>query len=281
MGKTLGVACGVSAATLDLEIRGGKVVSGALARRLAHGQRSRRRALLRCGAACALAACGKFVDEPIAIQVGAPANGLLSVPVARIPELTSAGGSLLLHADASDFLGRRVSVAVANTTSQGLRAYGAYCPHAGCEVAWVDRENFGRSAPATSRDSRWTVRSRTRPPLRPRRLSRQVSPDGQTLIVDLSGSAGVFPAAASGAVTFTVQQLPPRAGGRQRDGHAAGVPYPLVVLRASASQMLAFDARCPHLGCAVRGAQQLFICPCHGSLFNLDGSVKLGPATAR
>ena len=57
-------------------------------------------------------------------------------------------------------------------------------------------------------------------------------------------------------------------------------PFPLVVLRASASQMLAFDARCPHLGCAVRGAQQLFICPCHGSLFNLDGSVKLGPATA-
>jgi len=31
MGKTLGVACGVGAATLDLEIRGGKVVSGALA----------------------------------------------------------------------------------------------------------------------------------------------------------------------------------------------------------------------------------------------------------
>jgi len=61
-------------------------------------------------------------------------------------------------------------------------------------------------------------------------------------------------------------------------GHSAGVPFPLVVLRASATQMLAFDARCPHLGCAVNGAQTLFICPCHGSLFGLDGSVKLGPA---
>jgi Rieske Fe-S protein len=29
----------------------------------------------------------------------------------------------------------------------------------------------------------------------------------------------------------------------------------------------------------VRGAQKLVICPCHGSLFNLDGSVKLGPST--
>jgi Rieske Fe-S protein len=30
----------------------------------------------------------------------------------------------------------------------------------------------------------------------------------------------------------------------------------------------------------VRGAQKLFICPCHGSLFDLNGSVKLGPATS-
>src|SRR5437870_4795376 len=140
-----------------------------------------RRVLLRCGAACALAACGKFVDEPVAIETGAPARGLLSVPMARMPELTRAGG---------------------------------------------------------------------------------------------------VPAAAGGAVPFTVQQRPGLAQvGGSVTGHAAGVPFPVVVLRASASQMLAFDARCPHLGCAVRGAQQLFICPCHGSLFNLDGSVKLGPAT--
>src|SRR5229473_3945167 len=100
-----------------------------------------RRALLSCGAACALAACGKWVDEPIAIEAGTPVKGLLSVPMARVPELARPGGSILLHANAADFLGRRVSVLVANTTSQGLRAYGAYCPHAGCEVAWVDRED--------------------------------------------------------------------------------------------------------------------------------------------
>src|SRR5689334_17251133 len=101
-----------------------------------------RRTLLRCGAACALAAgCGKFVDEPVAIEVGAPTRNLLSVPIGRLPELSRAGGSVLLHADASDFLGRRVSVLVANTTSQGLRAYGAYCPHSGCELSWVDGDD--------------------------------------------------------------------------------------------------------------------------------------------
>src|SRR4051812_35954660 len=101
-----------------------------------------RRDLLRCGAACAIAAgCGKFVPESVAIEAGAPSRGLLSVPTARMPELAQTGGSVLLHVDAPDFLGRRISVLVANTPSEGLRAYGAYCPHAGCEVAWVDGED--------------------------------------------------------------------------------------------------------------------------------------------
>ena len=239
-----------------------------------------RRALFHCGAACALAACGKFVDEPVAVEAGAPVRGLLSVPMTRIPELAGHGGSILLHVNATDFLGRRVSILVANTTSQGLRAYGAYCPHAGCEVAWVDRED---SVVCPCHLSRFAVDgSVTHPPAAadldtyPAKLSL----DGQTLIVDLSGGAGLFPAPVNGAVTFNLQQLPALAVvGGSVTGHAGGVPFPLVVLRASASLVLAFDARCPHLGCAVRGAQKYFICPCHGSVFGLDGSVKLGPAT--
>src|SRR5258708_13860657 len=124
-----------------------------------------RRAVFRCGAAGALAGCGKFVEEPAAIEAGAPVRNLLSVPTARMPELAQPGGSILLHADATDFLGRRVSVLVANTTSQGLRAYGAYCPHAGCEVAWVDRED---SVVCPCHLSRFSVNgSVTRPPAAP------------------------------------------------------------------------------------------------------------------
>lgn len=239
-----------------------------------------RRTLLRCGAACAVAACGKFVDEPVAVEAGAPVKGLLSVPTARLPELARPGGSVLLHVNATDFLGRRVSVLVANTTSEGLRAYGAYCPHAGCEVAWVDREN---AVVCPCHLSRFAVDGAVTHPPAAADLDTypaKLSPDGQTLIVDLSGGAGVFPPAAGGTVTFTVQQLPALAEvGGSVTGHAAGVPFPLVVLRAGPAKVIAFDARCPHLGCAVRGAQNLFLCPCHGSLFDLDGSVKLGPAT--
>src|SRR5436190_2104637 len=238
-----------------------------------------RRTLLRCGAACALAACGKFVDEPVAIEAGTPAKGLLTVPMGRMPELAQTGGSVLLHVDATDFLGRRVSVLVANTTSEGLRAYGAYCPHSGCEMSWVDGDN---SVVCPCHLSTFAVDgSVTHPPANVDldTFPAKLSPDGQTLIVDLSGSAGVFPAAANGQVSFDLEQLPALAVvGGSVTGHAAGVPFPLVVLRATTSQMLAFDARCPHLACARRGAQKLLICPCHGSLFDLDGSVKLGPS---
>src|SRR5258708_4803912 len=168
-----------------------------------------RRALFGCGAACALAACGKFVDEPLAIEAGAPMRNLISVPMARMPELARPGSSILLHVDATDFLGRRVSVLVANTTSQGLRAYGAYCPHAGCEVAWVDRED---SVVCPCHLSRFAVDgSVTHPPavVDLDTYPAKLSPDGLMLIVDLTGTAGVFPAAVDGGVDLAGEQLPP------------------------------------------------------------------------
>src|SRR3954471_17934995 len=105
-----------------------------------------RRGLLQCGAACAAsAACGKWVEEPIAVEVGAPVKNLLSVPTSRLPELENIGGSVILHVDALDLQGRRVSILVVHTVAGAdtgnpteLRAYGAYCPHAGCEVAWEE-----------------------------------------------------------------------------------------------------------------------------------------------
>jgi len=246
-----------------------------------------RRALLRCGmgAACApalarLAGCAPRIDEPIAIEVGAPANNLVTVPAPRVPELMRPGGAVLLHPDGVDSVGRPLSILVANTSSQGLRAWNAWCPHAGCEVAWEDGAD---AVVCPCHLSRFSVDGTvTHPPAQQDldSYSARLSSDGRTLIVDLSGSAGVFPAAQNGKVTFTVAQLPALAqAGGSVTGHAQGVPFPLLVLRATASQMLAFDARCPHLGCAVLGATNLIICPCHGSLFQLDGSVKLGPAT--
>ncbi len=35
---------------------------------------------------------------------------------------------------------------------------------------------------------------------------------------------------------------------------------------------------CTHLGCTVQSESKLFLCPCHGSQYTLDGKVSRGPA---
>jgi len=45
-------------------------------------------------------------------------------------------------------------------------------------------------------------------------------------------------------------------------------------------EVTVFSPICPHLGCGFRwdGQDRLFKCPCHGSIYDLKGSVQAGPA---
>jgi cytochrome b6-f complex iron-sulfur subunit len=56
----------------------------------------------------------------------------------------------------------------------------------------------------------------------------------------------------------------------------------LIVIRTAETEFVTLSARCTHAGTSVlfRMAQNDIRCPNHGSQFNLDGSVKLGPAAA-
>lgn len=49
--------------------------------------------------------------------------------------------------------------------------------------------------------------------------------------------------------------------------------------REDAARFTAFSVHCTHLGCPVRwfGEAQLFLCPCHGGVYNADGTVAAGP----
>jgi menaquinol-cytochrome c reductase iron-sulfur subunit len=52
------------------------------------------------------------------------------------------------------------------------------------------------------------------------------------------------------------------------------------VVKGADNRVAAFGPQCTHLGCAYHwdDGKNLFLCPCHNSLFGADGSVKAGPA---
>ena len=51
-------------------------------------------------------------------------------------------------------------------------------------------------------------------------------------------------------------------------------PIGAVYLTKTGEKVSAFNARCPHLGCTVnfRPGEDIYLCPCHDSTFNTDGS---------
>jgi len=52
------------------------------------------------------------------------------------------------------------------------------------------------------------------------------------------------------------------------------------VVKFPNSEVVAFAPQCTHLGCAYHWDQNKteFICPCHNSVFSVDGKVQSGPA---
>ncbi|MFJ6131208.1 Rieske (2Fe-2S) protein [Janibacter terrae] len=85
-------------------------------------------------------------------------------------------------------------------------------------------------------------------------------------------AAGETGGGATGPVSIPVADVP-EGGGVVRDD--------VVVTQPSAGEFRAFDARCPHQGCAVAAVTAEAIeCPCHGSRFDpATGAVTQGPAT--
>ena len=53
----------------------------------------------------------------------------------------------------------------------------------------------------------------------------------------------------------------------------------IFVTRTTGDNYFALSRSCTHRGCTVRTSVPTLNCPCHGSKFNLDGTVAHGPAT--
>ena len=89
--------------------------------------------------------------------------------------------------------------------------------------------------------------------------------------------AAAKPPAPSGAPPATVQALTTVAEVPIGSGVIVG---DIVVTQPTAGAFAGLSSVCPHAGCNVNKiVDGTIVCPCHGSRFNLDGSVAKGPAT--
>jgi menaquinol-cytochrome c reductase iron-sulfur subunit len=91
---------------------------------------------------------------------------------------------------------------------------------------------------------------------------------------------GYLPPEASDEYVWGIKVDPARFRAARPDiftgtGGAADVPFPVVNMG-----FVIFSPICPHLGCRYNWIDQAnrFICPCHGSQYNVDGAHLAGPA---
>ncbi len=241
-----------------------------------------RRHVLRIGAlaACApafgsaLGGCAPRISPERSIDVAAPVDGRITIPADRAPELARAGGAVVVRAPCA------VHPVLVVNAGIGFLALQADCPHAGCEVAWVEED---RQAECPCHLSRFAGDGAVLHGPAARDLeSYPASADAQgNVIVHLFAGDRVFPPLANGSIVFALADYPALQNeGGVVIGHPDGLPAPMAVTRSSAG-VLALSALCTHLGCTVQpAAGGILHCPCHGSQFGLDGALLTGPATS-
>ena len=116
-------------------------------------------------------------------------------------------------------------------------------------------------------------------------ISRRSFITGICAVVALSGSE--VPATANAAVkklpggrlSVDLKAVPALAkvGGATRIGSVKGVP--VAIARTGTSKYIAFNLLCPHQKVTVTQNEKGWVCNAHGSEFEADGDLVLGPAT--
>jgi Rieske Fe-S protein len=97
---------------------------------------------------------------------------------------------------------------------------------------------------------------------------------GVGLLAACGGGEDKAASGGSGGALIKLDEVP--VGGAK--GVTAENGDKVIVTRPTEGEAVAFDATCPHQGCTVAPDDEQLSCPCHGSQFELDGSLKKGPA---
>jgi Rieske Fe-S protein len=119
-------------------------------------------------------------------------------------------------------------------------------------------------------------------------INRRALLTGACALIALTG-LGAMPALAStevkklgnGRVSLKLSGLPElsKVGGSVGIGNVKGKP--VAITRTGTSSYIAFSLSCPHQGVKLTQAATGWVCDAHGSEFEADGDLVLGPATTR
>jgi Rieske Fe-S protein len=241
-----------------------------------------RRSMLRSAALIPLVAkagCVRRIDTNRELAVPAPVDGDVTIALAQAPELARTGGAIVARPQGSP--GSYLVV----FTGAGYLALRAECPHEGCHVAWVPED---RQAECPCHGSRFAGDGTVlNPPALVDLGSFPAEADSQgNVVVHLFAGDGTFQERVeNGQVSFPVSEFPALATvGGAVVGRPTGFPTPLLLTRladgAGPDAIAALSALCTHLECTVLPATGMLRCPCHGSAFDLSGTLLQGPATA-
>jgi cytochrome b6-f complex iron-sulfur subunit len=184
-------------------------------------------------------------------------------------------------------------------TTTAFSALQSTCPHAGCPLGYNPNDTRGNNphgqiecpchssrfrAVADVADKARCAGLQLHLPAQANLLAWPVVFDGTTVTIDLTARIACnnpFPAPVNGVVTLQLSDFPQLTMvGGAATGQPGGFADTLIVARVDQTTVAALSAVCTHLGCTVDydpQSQQLD-CPCHASIFALDGSVLMPPA---
>ncbi|MCC6809466.1 MAG: Rieske (2Fe-2S) protein [Deltaproteobacteria bacterium] len=222
---------------------------------------------------CLLPSCG--VDPAPAAKAGAvDAAGQVKFAPGTIKQLEKIGGAVLLSAG-----GISRPILVMRVSADEYRATSGICTHASCPVGYVPERkiiecpchgaqfNLDGSIlrrPATTRLSAFPVRT---------------DPVSGEIVVDTNGDR--VPVLENGQVVFAVDHF---SSLEVVDGimifTPIGLPDPLLVLRYDSAHVYAYDAHSTAARCILGYSpdRRRLTDPCTGSEFDIDGTIRNGPA---
>jgi Rieske Fe-S protein len=246
--------------------------------------------------------CGNDVGPaPLTPPIRVTNSGKLIIPIAMYPDIQKVGGALTVPllppllpvagVDVQRLPQQLLVVHRPKDMGPEFVATTSICPHQACPLGYNQHDDLIECPCHASR-----FRSVPDPnvpascsgqvvhlPAKANLQVWQVDFDLVQLSINLSSTGGcnVLPPIIGGQVTVPLASYP---GLGNIGGFVVGTPMgfsgPIILIRSDATTVIALDATCTHMDCPVAFSQANddLECPCHGSTYDLNGMVTMGPA---